>query len=66
MDPIINFRKDLEDLINRHSLENGSNTPDFILAEYLTDCLRTFDQYINRRETWYGRDIFKSGFQEIK
>jgi hypothetical protein len=26
------FREDLASLINKYSLENGSNTPDFILA----------------------------------
>lgn len=27
------FRDDLETLINRHSMENNSNTPDYILAD---------------------------------
>ena len=49
------FRKELESLVNRHSGENGSNTPDFILADYLTDCLVAFDRAVNRRESWYGR-----------
>lgn len=39
------LRKEIEQAINKHSLENGSDTPDFILAEYLTDCLRMFDNY---------------------
>lgn len=49
------FCNDLENLINRHSLENGSNTPDAILADYITDCLTVFDKAVNRREEWYGR-----------
>jgi hypothetical protein len=49
------FRKELESLINRNSAENGSNTPDFILAEYLADCLAAFDKCITMRERWYGR-----------
>lgn len=36
-------------------MENGSNTPDFILAGYLTMCLEAYNQTINRRELWYGR-----------
>lgn len=28
-----NFRKELQTLINKNSLENGSDTPDFILAD---------------------------------
>jgi hypothetical protein len=49
------FRVDLETLLNRHSMENGSDTPDFILATYLADCLATFDKATAHREAWYGR-----------
>lgn len=47
------LRKAIETEINRHSAENGSNTPDFILAEYLTDCLGAFDKAVKRRQDWY-------------
>ena len=47
------FRKDIEQVINKHSIENNSNTPDFILAKYLIDCLQTFDEATKRREEWY-------------
>jgi hypothetical protein len=50
------FTKELSSLINRHSKENGSNTPDFILAHYLNKCLDTFDLITKRREKWYGRN----------
>lgn len=50
------FRKELCDLINRESMENGSDTPDFILAEYLSDCLDVFDRTMEAREKWYGRE----------
>ena len=49
------FLKELGDLLNRYSKENGSNTPDFILAEYLRGCLRNFDITVTMRERWYGR-----------
>lgn len=49
------FREELETLLNKHSMENGSNTPDFMLAEYLCACLTAFDRFVNRRECWYGR-----------
>ncbi len=41
--------------INRHSKENGSNTPDFILADFLTACLCAFDAAVVRRAEHYGR-----------
>ena len=48
------FRDDLTNLINHHSKENGSGTPDFILAEYLQGCLDVFDRTSQKRREWYG------------
>ena len=47
------FRKELEALINSHSMENGSDTPDFILARYLVHCLDAFDFATKHRTQWY-------------
>ena len=41
------FTKELAHLINRFSLENCSNTPDYILAEYLTNCLEAYNKVNN-------------------
>jgi hypothetical protein len=49
------FRKELERLINKHNRETVSNTPEFILARYLSSCLHAFDAAVNMREGWYGR-----------
>lgn len=49
------FITELRELLNRRSMENGSDTPDFILAQYLTDCLRAWNCATKRREDWYGR-----------
>ena len=46
--------KRLEDLMNSISRENESNTPDFLLADYLVNCLEIFDQTIKSRDAWYG------------
>lgn len=50
------FEKALEHLINRYSKENESNTPDYILAEYLMGCLAAWNISVSARERWYGRD----------
>lgn len=42
--------------LNRASRENESNTPDFILAEYLVACLEAFEKSTNDRRKWYGHD----------
>lgn len=48
------LRADIESAINRASRENASNTPDFILAEYLTAALEAFEAATAAREKWYG------------
>jgi hypothetical protein len=50
--------KELEEVINRHSRENISNTPDFILAEFMKRCLEAGEYLIERREQWYGRENY--------
>lgn len=54
------FRKELQHIINCYSKENGSDTPDFILAEYLCACLHAFDNAVTARSAWYS----KPGIQE--
>jgi len=49
------FQNDLSELINKYSYENESNTPDFLLAEYLSDCLVSYNKLLNKRNKWYGR-----------
>lgn len=49
------FEEELERLINKHSKEGESDTPDFILAKFLRRCLTVFAQTTREREVWYGR-----------
>jgi hypothetical protein len=52
------FHKELTALINKHSMESRSgDTPDFLLADYLLNCLKIFDGVVKRRDAWYS---FKS------
>jgi hypothetical protein len=51
------FEKALQTLINQYSMENDSNTPDYILADYLTDCLDSFNKATNRRNKHYNRKL---------
>lgn len=50
------FENELMKLINKHSLENESDTPDFLLATYLRDCLRTFGIVVKARDKWYRKE----------
>lgn len=48
------FQEDLRCLLNQHSRENQSGTPDFILAQYLLAQLYLFDQTTRDRDLWWG------------
>lgn len=45
---------DLVSVINRHSRENASNTPDMILAVVMLAALQTFEVATTHRDMWYG------------
>ena len=46
------FQDEIRAVITKHSKENGSNTPDFILAEYLVRCLEAFDYAVRCRRVY--------------
>ena len=48
--------QDIAVLLNKHSMENKSNTPDFILAKFLTECLLTWNRATRERERFFGRN----------
>lgn len=47
------FESELIALINKHSKEKESNTPDYVLAKYLCSCLDAFNAAIKGREIWH-------------
>jgi hypothetical protein len=49
------FKQELAEVINRHGMEGNSDTPDFILADFLGDCLAGFEYAVRQRNNWYGR-----------
>jgi hypothetical protein len=55
MPDYLTFQHELEGLINKHSLETRSNTPDFLLAAYLMQCLHAYEYLQLMRDGWHGR-----------
>ena len=48
------FQDELKDLLNRHSRENRSDTPDHILATYMKSCLEAFETATGERTRWFA------------
>jgi hypothetical protein len=58
MEPIQpTFESELTALINRYSLENDSDTPDFMLARYLIACLAAWNAATTDRDHWLSESL---------
>ncbi len=53
------LKEELSQLINRHSRENVSDTPDYILAEFLLGCLKAFERSAVVRDRWHGNSTWE-------
>lgn len=51
------FAQELTELVNRYSKENGSNTPDYVLANFLQNSLAAFDLAVNQRADHGNPDL---------
>jgi hypothetical protein len=49
----VSFTHELKLLVAKYKLETGSDTPDYVLAKYLVNCLKAFDGATNARTDWY-------------
>lgn len=50
------LREELTSLLNRHSAENESDTPDYILAAFLMSSLDAFDAAVRSRDAYWKID----------
>jgi len=50
------LRSDLSTVMNRYSIDNDLNTPDFILAKYICTCLKAYRTTKNLNEAWHNND----------
>lgn len=48
------LEQELTSLLNRYSQENGSNTPDYVLAGYLLMSLKAWHEATKKRDRFYG------------
>lgn len=49
------FQRDLQQLLNRHSVEQTCNTPDFVLAQYLVGCLKVWCEALGERDGFWAK-----------
>lgn len=60
------FTKELTELINKYSIENNSDTPDWILVKYIDNCLNAWELSFRQRDSWYGFKPFDFSKEVIR
>ena len=55
----INFEEELRRLINKCGIDNEIDTPDFILAQYLCDCLMAYRRVSDELLQWGNTTKYK-------
>jgi len=53
---MVGFQRELEELINKHNVENECDMPDFILAEMVVNFIKVTGEQIKRNLDWHGCD----------
>jgi hypothetical protein len=48
------FQGELSALLNRHSVDSVTNTPDYLLAEFLVQQLQAYSLVTNKNIEWHA------------
>ena len=51
------IKDEFSSIINRHSIDNALNMPDFIIAEYLVSCLQSLAFTLKKNADWRSPPI---------
>ena len=52
------FKKDLQELINKHSVENSVDMPDYILVNHLCGYIELMSHTLAQRDKWFSVDMW--------
>ena len=55
--PDASIHEEFRAAINKHSRERFSGTPDFIIADYLINCLRSYENATQKSRAWNSRKV---------
>ena len=58
---ILSFQEEIRWVINKCAKENDSDTPDFILAQYLIDCINAYAKAVRSRDNHFDYEPWSGG-----
>jgi len=53
-------RREIAEVLNRNGVDNDMETPDYILAEYLVDCLSAYGRLRTAYESHIGAELSRA------
>ena len=56
------LHEDLRHVFNKHSVENGANIPDTVIATYTIECIKALNTAVRRQNNFFGFE-FKFPFE---
>lgn len=65
-DKFAEFKKELSALINRHSLEDSLEMPDFIMSELLVNVLRAMHLAHAKNNSWHEMEAYPEDYKDLK
>jgi hypothetical protein len=54
------FQTDLARLLDNYSLGADSDSPNYVLAQYLTGCLDVFNMTMYEYKNWHSSDVLET------
>ena len=60
------IEKEITEIFNKHGLDTITDTPDYILADYVMTSLYAYLKAKGNTEKWFGKKITINGVEELK
>lgn len=60
------IEKEITKIFNKHGLDTITDTPDYILADYVMTCLYAFLKAKGDIEKWFGKKITINGIEDLE
>lgn len=60
------IEKEITKIFNKHNLDTITDTPDYILADYVMTCLYAFFKAKGDIEKWFGKKITINGIEDLE
>ena len=60
------IEKEITKIFNKYGLDIITDTPDFILADYIMTCLYAFLKTKGDIEKWYGKKLTINGVEDLE